>query len=161
MNKKVEHIDLHLEGKSIKSIDFVDPATYIGINRKNQIFIYSIRQRKILQTIDKQGGWGSIKFVQSLFGSNRHFLLRNDKSIYMIALALTEEQEFKSEALRLFDLEFNPQIAYGIDSACFYMKLSLNFQEYKDEGYFKLFLLKTEDLAQRGQQYNKRAEDLN
>ena len=34
-SKKIEHIDLHMEGQTIKSIDFVDPATFIGFNRKN------------------------------------------------------------------------------------------------------------------------------
>jgi hypothetical protein len=48
LSKKVEHIDIHLEGESIRAIDFVDPATYIGFNRKNQIFIYSTRQREII-----------------------------------------------------------------------------------------------------------------
>ena len=34
-NKKLEHIEIHLEGESIRAIDIVDPATYIGFNRKN------------------------------------------------------------------------------------------------------------------------------
>lgn len=35
MSKKIEHIDVHMEGQSIRAIDFVDPSTYIGFNRKN------------------------------------------------------------------------------------------------------------------------------
>ncbi len=41
------------------------------------------------------------------------------------------------------------------------MKLSLNFKDYREEGPFRLFLLKKEDLAEAGASYNKRKEDLN
>lgn len=34
-SKKIEHIDVHMEGQSIRAIDLVDPSTYIGFNRKN------------------------------------------------------------------------------------------------------------------------------
>ena len=79
----------------------------------------------------------------------------------MIELSKNEEEEFLSKSIRIFDLEYIPEIAYGIDSSCFFMKLSLNFKDYMEEGPFRLFLLKKEDLAEAGASYNKRKEDLN
>ena len=35
ISKKIYNIKLHLQGQTIKSIDIVDAATYIGSNRKN------------------------------------------------------------------------------------------------------------------------------
>ena len=71
-------------------------------------------------------------------------------SITLIALSKSDSEDFESTIVRIFDLEYGPQIAYGIDSTCFYMKLTLNAKDrdnLKEEGTLRLFLLKKEDLA--------------
>ena len=91
--KKAPKLDAHLAGQSIRGFDLCErdsttKQVFICFNRDNQIFIYDALERETLSEVTRPGGWGTIKYIQSVLGSTRHFLVRDHQQMNLIAPAV-------------------------------------------------------------------------
>jgi len=93
IGKKEPQLDTHLPNESIRGFDLCERDTstkqvFICFNRDNQIFIYDALERETLSEVSRPGGWGTIKYIQSVLGSTRHFLVRDHQQMNLIAPAV-------------------------------------------------------------------------
>lgn len=106
--------------------------------------IFDTKTQETKQELNQLGGWGQIKSVRSLLGSNRHFLVKDRRETVIIAFKSKKDWDFSIH--RVMQHVYGCAMTHGQDTIAQSVKMSLMLKESLEVGTLQVFSLEKDEL---------------